>query len=449
MNILSVVICMFFFSCINESEDTAPEELPNDAQALSLLLLNDDLNPAARMEIYYRLFKDSKYKNPEIANDYLDKLSVLAVSEDNPSYQGRYELSKGAILRNERKYEIAIVHFLRASELFQKSGDLLRTADALNEIGILFKNIEGYSQALPYYEKAVGIYSEAKDWKYLSRTLANMGTCYLRDGQRSEALKFFNNGINTVKKSQGDNEELTFFYSKVGNVYFAQKEYDKALNSYTEALSVKDVSDLQKHSIYINIANALNLKGDFTKSEDWLSKAHVLERNLSIDDTRLIQRLNIEGEFYQLQGKHQEAVKVFNQAIEVADKGVINEYFANTLDLISKSQRALADKNGKVAFDDVFRVEDLRKQQSALKEELAGQLDFKKLQVLLDKEIEIHYREVKQAKIDSERSTIIKTASACIAVFIMVLLGTTIYMRRKKLIYEGRIQKVRDLFNED
>ncbi|MBL3659112.1 hypothetical protein, partial [Fulvivirga sediminis] len=93
----------------------------------------------------------------------------------------------------------------------------------------------------------------------------------------------------------------------------------------------------------------------------------------------------------------------------------------------------MAKESAKLSINDIFRIEDIRRQQEKLKAEVIDQLDYKKLQVLLDTEIQNHYKDVKQSEIDKERSTIIKIASACIAIFFFTMLGTTLYIRSKKV----------------
>ncbi|MBL3659015.1 tetratricopeptide repeat protein [Fulvivirga sediminis] len=198
----------------------------------------------------------------------------------------------------------------------------------------------------------------------------------------------------------------------------------------------------------MNIANIYNAKAEFDQTRKWLDKAHDLASKISLGETSSILSLNIEGELYQLQGEHHKAIDIFNIAIDLADKEVINESLMQSLSLISKSQRALASKGSEIDIKDIFKIEDLRNKQDDLRSKLVNKLDYKSLQVLLDKEIEIHYRDIKQAEIDKERSTIIKWASAIILLFILVLIGTAIYLKSEKTTYETKVRKVRDLLNE-
>ncbi|MBL6446370.1 hypothetical protein JMN32_08630, partial [Fulvivirga sp. 29W222] len=125
------------------------------------------------------------------------------------------------------------------------------------------------------------------------------------------------------------------------------------------------------------------------------------------------------------------------------------EYLDNTLDLLSKSQRALAANNVSLNIEDVFRVNDIRQRQQTLKESFIKDLQYNQLQILLDKEVESYHREVKQAKLDSERITIFKSVGIAIVCLVIALIGTVVESRRKIKKHEGdhyRMSKIRELF---
>ncbi|MBL3657612.1 tetratricopeptide repeat protein [Fulvivirga sediminis] len=283
----------------------------------------------------------------------------------------------------------------------------------------------------------------------MSLSLLDLATCNSKLNKQEETNAYFNDAINAQNKmDQPTDEVLCKIYGGLANMAFDQKNYSKAIFNYRKALSLEKVSDDQKYALYINMANVLNLKGDFDESVEWLKKAKELEKIADVDNDHLLIRLNIEGEHYLLQNQYSKAIELLNQAINVANKEVYNDYFINTLDLMSTSQRAVVNKNGKIEINDIFRLEDLRRQQEKLKSQIIDQLNYKSLQVLLDTEIQNYHKEVKQSEIERERSTIIKIASSCIAIFFFTLLGITVYIKSKNAAYACKIRRVNDLLNE-
>ncbi|MBL3656926.1 tetratricopeptide repeat protein [Fulvivirga sediminis] len=443
------LLCLCFVSCNTEEENITEKSLPKDATSLEALLKNDELTVDTRLAIYYELYKTNKNSDPQIAQANIEKLITLAETTNNQVYQGKGEYAKAVLLRKGGNYQQSVIHYLKAAELFKNTGDLLRKGDASNDIGFIFLKIEGYDQAIPYFEQAAKIFETAKDWKHLSLVHSNIAVCYTKTNEYEAARASVDEARQAIEHlNKVDVNELSYLDIQKGDINYYDEKYDEAINNYIQSISYQGISNDQKLLTYYNLINAYMYKKDFKNAKNYLSKAKELKSSLELGVYMLVKTGNIEGEFYQLQGNHEKALEILNNVVAIADENIINSYYSNTLELISKSQRALANQSGKVSIDDIFKIEDLRRNQEQLKSKMADQLDFKKLQVLLDTQIQKYYRDIKQAKIDQERSTIIKIASACIAVFILTLLGTTLYIRNKKVVYETQVKKVRALFNE-
>ena len=434
-------------SCADSNETEISNNLPKDVQSLEYMLKSDDLTERGRMQVYVELYKAHRSSDLIIAKSYIDKLIEVAKSSGDVRYEAQGKYYEGIILQKLGSYPEAVQSNLEAVDLFQSLNDLPKKGDAINNLGIIFLNIQGYDQALIYLEKAAQIYETVEDYQYLSLAYSNMSTCFTKKAEWHMAKDYLMRSIAAAERT-ASSEQQAYLFNKLGNISYFEKEYDQAIENYRKALAFSEISSEQKYKTYDNLANAYMYKGDFNEASNWISKGKKLQGEITLSQKSTIESRNIEGEFYQLQGNHKRAIQVFNQAIELADKEVINEYFVNTLDLISKSQRALVSENARVDHQDIFRVEDLRKHQEELKAELADQLDFKKLQVVLDKEVEAHHREVKQAKLEAERMTVLKFAGSSIAFVMLSLIGVTLFINRKKQNYESKFQKIKALFEE-
>ncbi|MBL3658398.1 tetratricopeptide repeat protein [Fulvivirga sediminis] len=433
-------------SSCTDKEITNSKELPEDVHSLELMLENDQLEVNQKMALYYELSKKYRTDDIELADNYIDKLISLSEQANSKYFQARGHYMKGMLSRQMGFYQQGVNHYIISSDLFSELNNNLWKADALNNIGDVFYNIQGYDLALPYFQKASLIYENEKDWNNLSLVCSNIATCNNKLNKEEEANSYFKKAIDAQSKmDEPSGIILSKIYRELANMSHDLENYTQSISYYEKALSFPGITTDQEHLLFVNTANALNLKGDFEESENWLKKAKQLENR--VDNNHKLLRLNVEGELYQLQKQHSKAIAIFNEAVNATNKEVYNEYLINTLDLISKSQRAMAKESAKLSINDIFRIEDIRRHQEKLKAEVIDQLDYKKLQVLLDTEIQNHYKDVKQSEIDKERSTIIKIASACIAIFFFTMLGTTLYIRSKKVTYENKIRRVNDLLN--
>ncbi|UII25752.1 tetratricopeptide repeat protein [Fulvivirga maritima] len=446
-----LLLCSILMACADPESINASSELPNDIQSIENLLKNDDLELKSRISAYYELYKRYKKTNIPIAESHIDKLLTIAKETGSIYFQARGEYGKAFILNEGGKYQQAVSHYIKAAELFANSNEYLWEADAIHNIADIFFHIEGYDQALSYFQKAASLYEQVNDWDYLSRTQSNIAGCYYKKDNWQEAENYYQKAIvSQNKSSKNQDEKISELYKKLGNVEYLKQNYGKALSNYEKALSFNDISDNQKHAVYINIANSLNFKGDFKNSEKWLVKAHKIEKNTPLEIEHKIKTLNIESELYQLQGQHGKALNLLNQAVSIANKDSYNEVFIITLDLISKSQRELA-VSSQVDVNDIFRIEDLKKQQEQLKTEVIEQLDYKKLQVLLDTEIQNHYRDVKQSRINSQHDIFLKVSGLIVTAVLLVFsfLLIFIYQRKKKYKQDHDVvQKIKNVLSQ-
>ncbi|MBL3657673.1 tetratricopeptide repeat protein [Fulvivirga sediminis] len=446
--VFSIFYCIMMIACTDAEKRYSTVELPDDVKSLEALLRDDNLTIDSRLSAYYKLSKIFEIESPDLALNYAEKLTSLSIEKESIYFQARGTYMTGLLATNSGNYKEAVNNYIKAAELFEITQENLWQADAINNVGQIFYLIQGYDLAMKYFQKAAKLYEMENDYDYLSLALANIASCYYGKADFDNAEMFYQKAIVIQEESSNETDyKQSNYYQKLGNVYFEQNNYEKALSHYRKALSFTDLTNEFKYSIYLNIANTLNYSFDFANSEKWIDKAAQLESEIRIINAQHINSLNIQGEHYQLKGNHEKALEIFEKAITIADKDVFNEYLINTLDLISKSQRAMAKESAKLSINDIFRIEDIRRQQEKLKAEVIDQLDYKKLQVLLDTEIQNHYKDVKQSEIDKERSTIIKIASACIAIFFFTMLGTTLYIRSKKVTYENKIRRVNDLLN--
>ncbi|MBL3657611.1 tetratricopeptide repeat protein [Fulvivirga sediminis] len=151
------VYCVLMCSCADK-EIINSKELPDDIHSLENLLENDPLEVDQKMAVYYELSKKHRTDHLELADSYTDKLISLSEQVKSKYFLARGHYMKGMIGKEKGNYQQAVNHYIISSDLFDKLNDELWNADALNNIGDIFYNIQGYDLALPYLQKASTIY---------------------------------------------------------------------------------------------------------------------------------------------------------------------------------------------------------------------------------------------------------------------------------------------------
>ncbi|GAA0891916.1 hypothetical protein GCM10009122_15950 [Fulvivirga kasyanovii] len=424
----------FFLSCSNEPEIT-PEKLPTDTNSLKSLL-DKDINPETRLEVYYRLYKAFRDSDLAQAAYYVNQQQDLAKEVVNKMYLGRAYHAQGMLQRRSGEYIEATNSYLQAIDIFEEVGYNSGVAADINNVGKLYQTIEGYKDAIPYFEKAAQIYEESGDFKNQSIAYTNLAICNSKTGRYAEAKENIKLAIaQQLQFDSNDANRLAHVYNEAGNIYYHANQYDQAIEYYNEALAFNPSHEQMLVILYDNLANTYLTKGNYDKATKFLLKG----TGITIDTKTAVERYNIEGTLYQLQGNHQKAVEVFNEAIALANKDIINEPLNNTLDLLSQSYRALTDNGAKVAYDDIYRIADLKKQQQELKDSFYDGMNAKALQAALNQEVEAHNNRKLQASMVDRQWLIAQGAGAIVAGLLIVIMVVTINTKAtKKKAYDAR-----------
>ncbi|RMH70858.1 MAG: hypothetical protein D6675_08200, partial [Gemmatimonadetes bacterium] len=136
-----------------------------------------------------------------------------------------------------------------------------------SNIGIVYKNLSDYDQALEYYMKAIKIYDEVGDKVRIARTYHNIGVVYQDQQYFEQALEYYNRSRETFE-AIGDRYGAAGSYNNIGIVYWLQEEYDQALTYYQKSLAIREAIGDQNGiaHCYSNIADYYHKKGESEKS---------------------------------------------------------------------------------------------------------------------------------------------------------------------------------------
>ena len=158
------------------------------------------------------------------------------LSDDN--YIGRNFNSLGNIYEKRGEYDIAINAFLQAMEAYGRMDYMFGAGIVNNNIGIVFKTQEKYSQAEAYFTKAIDFYSKVKSENIgrataaRAQTFMNLGNVVTND---SLALIYMNKSL---KIHTGLNAKYGISSANIGigSLYLGNEKFEEALPYYLTAL---------------------------------------------------------------------------------------------------------------------------------------------------------------------------------------------------------------------
>lgn len=427
-----------------DNNEIKPDPLPNDIQSLEKLL-KDGLSGDTRLQAYYMLYGRYLHEDNDRAEQYIDELLKLAEEKNSTPYKARAIHGKGYVKHLKGDYLNALPSLLLAVDLFNELGDAARMADDINNIGLVFLTTEGYEDAIPYFEKATNEYSKTGDLQYQLMAYTNLAICHIKINDYPKAIDILETVLSLQTRIDAtDNGRLAYYHNELARVYYFANDYIKSIRHYEKALELSKDTESNYVSHY-GIGNVYIAMGNAQKAKHWLDQAPATTKDFKEGD--IIKGLNVYGALYQLQGNHQKAAEVFEKAISLANKDIINEPLSETLDLLSQSYRALTDNGAKVAYDDIYRIADLKKQQQELKDSFYDGMNAKALQAALNQEVEAHNNRKLQASMEAQQWVIFRYGSAIVAGLLVLLWVTTRQKRKWALASQSWEAKSHELAN--
>ena len=146
--------------------------------------------------------------------------------------------------------------------------------------GSIPKALESLHISLKIKEDLLGSHTST------TRCLNAIGNCYNMLGNFKEALTFYTRAYEMRRALSGSNNhvDFPFFKGQIGTVYEVQKEYDKAIQCYQEALELskelKRAGILRLALFHRNIANAHAWKREFEKAYKSAMDAYEIRKDI-------------------------------------------------------------------------------------------------------------------------------------------------------------------------
>lgn len=231
-------------------------------------------------------------------------------------------ISLGAIQLRQGNYTKTIATLTESASFFEKTNDSLNAAKCYSNIASAFAELENYSKAIEYSEKALLIFNLKEQHPLQLLTMPNLAAQYFKNGDTIKAISTYNKAEG-LAKTLNDKRSLSITYNNLGNIYLEtdiekSKAYlEKALeiknelnlnagieitksnlgyiylkqNNYQRAIfllseALPSVKGKQQVLIYNNLSQAYKGLNDLTKALELSEKAQVLNDSLLSADTQ-------------------------------------------------------------------------------------------------------------------------------------------------------------------
>ena len=289
-----------------------------------LVMLDTTINIEKRKEEAKKVYSDADRRAQKInysTKEYIELLKKYGVFLAEYAY---YEESIEVNLR-----------FIRLSEA--TNGQNETTADAYNNIGLVYAILGDHDKALEYLNKAFKIYKEVFGEKHTNtaKSYDNIGVVYNELGYYNKALEFYNKALEIRKAVlEENNSDTAMSYNYIGVVHYNLGYYDKAMEYHNKALEIRKAVLGEDHpntaSSYTNIGNVYRNLGEYDKALEFYNKALKIQKDVlgEKNHATAMSYNNIGFVHYNL-GDYDKAMEYPNKALEIR-KAVLEENHPDT-----------------------------------------------------------------------------------------------------------------------
>ncbi len=209
---------------------------------------------------------------------------------------------------------------LRLSEELENKRLIISGYSYLNDVYI---ELEDTLNLKKYILLARAFAEKVEDKRKMGELDFNLGNLYLNQSKIDSATYFAKRGLELAKAT--DSKSLfRDGYILMGNIYYREKDYQKAINSYE--LVINNYPSPRRKSmsgIYHSLGNAYMEVGNFEKSNEILNKSLALAIEINVWD-RLVETYESLSNNSKKQGRFQEALTYYELYKQYEDS-IFNE----------------------------------------------------------------------------------------------------------------------------
>ncbi|WCO02675.1 tetratricopeptide repeat-containing sensor histidine kinase [Psychroserpens ponticola] len=228
------------------------------------------------------------------------------VLEKNPTEDVKKSLARaygsiGIVSSEQSNYSRAFQYYLKSIKIYEEVNDVNMLSRLYNNVGVAYRSQKEFSKALQYFEKAKVIQQQLND-SNIGITLTNIANCYLELNTYTEAYSYYKEAGNAVKtnpRALGEwHNSMGLYYKKTNNIEAAVEHWDKAIlafNSINDKFGIADTylfkgqlfleqkqykKALENASKALSLATETNVLEQIILAEKVLSAANEKQNNL-------------------------------------------------------------------------------------------------------------------------------------------------------------------------
>jgi tetratricopeptide (TPR) repeat protein len=183
----------------------------------------------------------------------------------------------GMLNRTLGNYKEALQNYVSALEYARSLPGKEKIPVLINvyqSLGNLHRSIKNFDQSIKYLNKSLELAKRTSDSIRMAMLFNDMGSAYIEKGDTAEAKRKYLEAIR-INEKYNNIRMLEHNYGNIANILSEQNRANEALNYYLKALNIAQTlhDSLQLDNLYNNISINFNKLNDLEKAENYGLKA--------------------------------------------------------------------------------------------------------------------------------------------------------------------------------
>ncbi|MGI9546292.1 MAG: sensor histidine kinase [Flavobacteriaceae bacterium] len=425
--------CSLIFSQIigSESENSYNRVfVDTDNFGLSYLAVLEDSYKEIEVDsVKFAMLNDLAYywhtRNLITAKNFTQEGLALTAASNNNLWEGRFQITQGAILLRMEKLDSALVVLEAAKEKVSHSDMPFLYA----QLGYVSERKGLLARAADYAMESLRMGEILNDKKAVALAYSDLSNLFWKQAKFRKGLEYGLKSLDLFEQRGVNDLDYDFTLYVVGNNHLALENYDEALKYFEHAKAIGERYGFYNNlsDIYISLTELYAILKDYKSAEE--AGKNSLKYSELLDNNFMLMRSWLAiGKLQIFQGKYISAVKSLQKSINIATDDFGDEYYLNqAYENLGKAYAGSHDyKEAYLAFEEYDRLKNSIFTAEADQRISLLQTEFD----VAEKESTIQIQE-NQLKKQQSRQTFISIIVALL-LLILVLLYKTIQSNKKK-----------------
>lgn len=246
--------------------------------------------PEARQAlIYTEMGEEYHYTSGDTIIMYADKALSLLKKYPDPKAEYKSYLLLGTVEKDRGDFDAALSYHLKALRIAEQLEDEQPNLTKIyNGIGIIFKKLKRFNEALPYYIKANDLAKKYEQYTAVSHTYNNIGTIYLERENWETVLLYYDSALVYAERS-GSTRALSTVLFNMADAYRGRGDLEQALAYSLRCLKYDKLNE-DKYGIfmsYFQIARVLGEMKRYAASDRYADSAEQIAQEAQLNRERI------------------------------------------------------------------------------------------------------------------------------------------------------------------